>query len=563
MPGPQRKPSPIEPIMLWGFCFSTQAKQNFNTPWGAAWLTNQYTDERHEMWEHIAHNDLAKKREIKYGNNVAVLFGALVECKAFWGHDGFWHAIARGFNTNSTILRCTVEILTDARRIQRGKPAKEISDTARAADRWIAFLDSDAARLKHRGDGPESALIRIADAYFKKQERAWVNAAWVPINPKGDTTHNRAPSPPRIKHEPGMGDIHGLHVRSASVRKRSPSAAPLESRIKKRRMSFVSGAGDPLPPTGPRRYSRDHDYTAHKPDPDYHQQGPGDWDRSRDRNAESRDILPLSSRQDRDLRLDPPPLHVNGAREPAPVPRDDKTQKELQARISNLEKELAQAKMKLKSTTPTTTGSSNQLAAQMNSVTDAVSTMMDSMHDIVDGLTRLQDEVSVVSSKQTTVTNLSPDNSIDKLSKLVLDPLAAITDTLASIQSEVAELKKAQSSLSPAQAPPPDLTELKSILKQQSDQIAALNQSMACIQRQSPKLPPPTAQTLQQAITNAERDLWHHYSAVSDFYNKLDINKASRATTERTAEFLAVLQHSVESAKAMKGGGGSGASPHP
>ncbi|KAK3995291.1 hypothetical protein QBC44DRAFT_234614 [Cladorrhinum sp. PSN332] len=553
MPGPPRKTSPIEPIMLWGFCFSTQAKQNFNTPWGAAWLTNQYTDERHEMWEHIGRDDLAKKREIKYGNNIAVLFGALLECKAFWGQEGFWHATARGFNTNSTILRCTVEILTDARRIQRGKPAKEISDTARAADRWIGFLDSDEARLKHRGEPSDNSLNRITDAYFKKQEKAWVNAAWVPINPKSDHSHhNRAPSPTRIKSEPGPSDIHALQARSASMRKRSPSPAPFDSRSSKiRRMSFISGSGEALPPTGPRGHHRDHDYPVHKPDPDYHRRESRDWERNWDRGHEDHAI----------------------------AHRDDHLHKELQARIVNLEEELVQARTKLTApdtasttlkaesttaaaatitTTTTTNSSSNQLGTQMNSVTEAVSTMMESMHDIVDGLTRLQEEVSVISTKLVTIqqpdnASASENNSIDKFSKLVLDPLSTISSTLQTLQSEIASLKKQSST-----APSSDVTELKSLLKQQSDQIAALVRLQQQQQQKASPTPKPVPQTIQQAIHNAERDLWHHYSAVSDFYHKLDINKTSRATTERTAEFLAVLQHSVESAKAMSGRGTPG-----
>ena len=566
--------------MLWGFCFSTQAKQNFNTAWGAAWLTNQYTDERHDMWRSIDRDDISKMREIKYGNNIAVLFGALLECRSFWGQDGFWQGIARGFNTNATILRCTVEILTDARKIQRGKPSKEISDTARAADRWIGFLDSNSARLARpsRADARGSDLAFAADAYFRSQEKRWVNAAWVPIHLKGDGHHQIVRAPTPIKSEPGSAnDASGPHLRS--IRKRSPSPAvqTFDSRSPKlRRISHVSGlSGESLPPTGPRA-QREYEYAAHKPEPDSHQRAvearkrdaEAEWARQEGREMErerererdkGRHPFHINAQHGQDPKQ--PPKHVNGEA----IPKSHEEHKQLD-RVSILEKELAETKAKLFEATAA--NSSNQISSQADAVTNAVATMMESMHDIVDGLSSLQDEVSSLQTwKKDQPAQAATDTA--KLETLLVQPLSAISESIKSLQSQVSELKENRVKQEP-RTPPPlfNGAEIKALIQQQSSQITALSRDMANVQQRlsqqhqqqqasNSRHGTPAPQSLQQAILNAERDLSRHYSTVSDFYHRLDISKSSRATTERTAEFLAILQHSVDSARMMSG------SPHP
>lgn len=566
--------------MLWGFCFSTQAKQNFNISWGAAWLTGQYTDEHHDMWRNIDRDDISKRREIKYGNNIAVLFGALLECRSFWGQDGFWQGIARGFNTNATILRCTVETLTDARKIQRGKPSKEISDTARAADRWISFLDSNSARLARpsRVDARGTDLASVADAYFRSQAKRWVNAAWVPVHHKGDGHSQIARAPTPIKSQPSSAnDAPGPHLRSIRKRSPSPGAQAFDSRSPKlRRISRVSSlSGEALPPTGPRAH-RDYEYAAHKPDPDSHQRGmeerkqEGEEERGREEERE----MERERERERDKGRHPfhvnaqygqdpkqPPKHVNG--EAIPKPHDDHKQLD---RIAILEKELAETKAKL--IEATATNGSNQISSRMDAVTNAVTTMMESMHDIVDGLTNLQDEVSGLQTwKKDQPAQAATDTS--KLETLLVQPLSTISESIKSLQSQVTELKGNQVKQEPRTPPPPfDGAEIKALIQQQSNQITAVSRDMAHMQQRlnqqqqqqqasNSRHGTPAPQSLQQAILNAERDLSRHYSTVSDFYHRLDMSKSSRATTERTAEFLAILQHSVESAKAMSG------SPHP
>lgn len=223
----------IEPILLWGFCFATQQQQHFNQSWACAWLTSWYTDEHHPLWDSV--DDASKRREIRYGNNIAVLFRTLLACKRFWGQDSLWAAVARGFNTSPTIVRVTADILTNARRAQRSKPAREVSETARAADDWIDFLDSVGPYQRVLSD-PE--VYKVADAFLKSQEKKLVNAARVPLGPANPryslhlntralTEEKKSPSPrlpptPSAKPEPpGDASEKNPLLLRATARKRS------------------------------------------------------------------------------------------------------------------------------------------------------------------------------------------------------------------------------------------------------------------------------------------------------------------------------------------------------
>ena len=229
--------------MLWGFCFTTQGEQRFNQSWACAFHTSWYTDESHPMWDVL--DDPGKRREIRYGNNICVLFRALLHCRRFYGQDTLWQAVARGFNTSSTIARVTAEILTEARRVQRDKPSKDVSDTARAADDWIEFLDSWDP---HTRPLPTSELYSAADAFFKDQGKRLLNAARVPINgrssfsvgrqpPRGASDEAnlspRLPTSPSVKYE-NHRELADRHWPAHHSRKRSPSP-PRDDRSPKSR----------------------------------------------------------------------------------------------------------------------------------------------------------------------------------------------------------------------------------------------------------------------------------------------------------------------------------------
>jgi hypothetical protein len=184
----------IDPIYLWGFCFETQQRQRFNNTWACAFHTSWYTNEDHPLWDDI--DDASKKREIRYGNNICVLFRVLLHCKTFYNHSSLWSAIGKGFNTSPTVVRQTAEILTEARRLQRDKPSKDVSETARAADDWIEFLDNRGLQPT-RFPAEPAIVYKAAEEFFRSQEKKLLNAAHVPVSQSYRPSSNPNPYPPR------------------------------------------------------------------------------------------------------------------------------------------------------------------------------------------------------------------------------------------------------------------------------------------------------------------------------------------------------------------------------
>ncbi|KAG7294020.1 hypothetical protein NEMBOFW57_004081 [Staphylotrichum longicolle] len=432
------------------------------------------------MWDVL--DDPSKRREIRYGNNIYVLFRALLHCRRYYGQESLWQAVARGFNTSGTIVRVTAGILTEARRAQRGKPSKDVSDTARAADDWIEFLDSWDP---HTRPLPTTELYSTADAFFKDQGKRLINAA-----------RAIAPATPQ-------------EARNTSTARPQPS--PLSSSSSRKE-----------PPTGPRQIAVD----------------------------------------------DPSAL---------------------QARIASLEKELAATKGKLAgppTPTSTTTHPPSQLREDigglkkdMATVTNVVGTMMESMHAIVDSLNSLQDEVAAFSTEPKNPPT-QPEHAAPDLST-VLSPLETLTATVNTLRTEVSQLR-AQPPTTPAIGPTnngvttTDTTALQTLLHAQTARIdklshqltqlqttqtqilrrsnspstAAAGAAAGGLQQQPQQQQQPQPQTLRQAMAAAERDLRHHLAAVQHLYHRPGGAEVSRAVTEKTADFLAVLEMGVRAAQA-------------
>ncbi|KAK4197408.1 hypothetical protein QBC40DRAFT_351058 [Triangularia verruculosa] len=176
----------IPPILLDGFSPDIQIQQAFDTSWGAAWLTKAYTNVDHELFRNL---DSIVFRSIRYGNNVAVLFGALMECAEFYDLPSFWQVISQGFSANGDAVKAIVTVLSDARRAVRHKyTTSGSSQTARFADEWIEFLDHRQQNTSPFKFEPkkEADLRGVAAAYFQKQQKQWLNAAWVPRPDRAD-----------------------------------------------------------------------------------------------------------------------------------------------------------------------------------------------------------------------------------------------------------------------------------------------------------------------------------------------------------------------------------------
>ncbi|KAK4148971.1 hypothetical protein C8A00DRAFT_19283 [Chaetomidium leptoderma] len=527
-----------DPIMLYGFCWDTQKRQVFNQSWACAWHSSWYTDEHHPLWDSVDAPNL--RREIRYGNNIYVLFRALLHCRSFYGQSALWAAISRGFNTSPTIARVTAEILTDARRAHRGRPARDVSDTARAADDWIDFLDS---RESHPRMLSDAEVYKAADEFFKTQEKQHVNAARVPINGR--------PQLPSSTRQPPRGPTGDAGT--------SPRFPPSSWPIKRESPGGLSSTRkrSASPPAG--------DRAANAP-------------ATREAPNMPAQLAPQPSA----------PLK----REEAPNTSNQAATDEiaaLKARTARLEKELAEAKNKLSSAqanaipsnglpakpTPTTAPPSQLredmggLKKDMASATNAIGTMMESMHDIVDSLNSLQDETSGLCTQQKDLTsNLAQQQPQTQTLDTILPHLQTLTTTVNRLLTEVSDLKKATHQQPPS--PPPQQQQqqeaadrpLETLLHAQNTRIDKLFREIAGMRMgmtSSPGQPQPPQQqqqqqqpqTLRQAIAAAERDLKYHLGTVQELYHR---GGASQAVTERTADLLAMLSEGLRAAQAGQGG---------
>lgn len=533
---PPSKGPMVEPILLWGFCFTTQQRQRFNQQWACAWLTSWYTDERHlDTIE-----DHSKRREIRYGNNIAVLFHALLHLKRFYGQDGLWPAIGRGFNTSQTVARATAEILTEARRAQRGKPAKDVSDTARAADDWIDFLDSQRI---HPRTQPDPELFKAAAAFFDSQEKKWLNAARVPTNSRTPLHINTA-----FRPHPGADE-------TKSSPRLPPTPIKLESPthpIDRHRPPLPAHKRSASP------LSSDRSPKSRRPNHDVNGQSRIGFDPQR-QHGQAKEPSSDSRLASIATQLAPPP---NQPKAPAskddaprpPRPRINEEASALRARIADLERKLSAAQERQGAATAKPVGQArddiDELKKNMDSATNAIGTMMESMHDIVDGLTSLQESVSVLSKQQSEIATAHP--PAEKLDAL-LHPIQAVADSVRLLREEVSELKKQEAGRHAA-LPSPTIqhsAEIKNLLQEQNSRIDILVRDMANVQaHMSSSLPRQAPQNLRQALAAVEREIKAHLDVVQGFYHKLDGSHGpSRMVTERTADLLATLQQSVHIAQ--------------
>ncbi|KAK3305624.1 uncharacterized protein B0T15DRAFT_396313 [Chaetomium strumarium] len=507
------------------------------------------------MWDSV--DDANKRREIRYGNNIYVLFRALLHCKEFYNQESLWSAIARGFNTNAIIARNTAEILTEARRAQRARPAKDVWKPS-------PTVLSDPA------------VHKLADAFFKTQEKKLVNAARVPPSPflrqpaYVSTTHlalkdpgeptspsSRLPQSPSIKveNQRERGD------RSRPVRKRSASPPPADRNAKSMRFDHDVRA---QPRVGSEKGSDR--IEPHRIQPT----------RSPPRPSDSRPAQPgkLSVQH-----LSPPSASRGKVGAPSASSQPSMDERfSLKARIAGLEKELSEIKSKPSATLPTAAPAAapqthldedvvEGLKKDVATVTNAVGTMMESLHDIVDSLNSLQDEVSGLATQQNELTTtVSQGQSVKLNIEDLLRPIQTLSDTVNVLRGEISDLKE-QTTAATTIAPSPaasvnhlqTTTNLERLFHEQNARIDTLTRQVAGMQAQMASMPRQQQatgqpQTLRQAMAAAEQDLRHHLNAVQRFYHSLDGTRggASRAITERTADFLALLTDGLEVAKAWE-----------
>lgn len=249
-PGPPGR----APILLPGFDRSEQLQLNFSsTPFGAAWLTKVYTIDEKTEWfrDHLfarfedRRTQELKLREVRYGNNVTLLFRVCFWCSEFYGTPRFWPAISRGFSASPEMVESMVDTLVRARRVYRRAHSTERSASlfhsgaTKAADLWIAFLDREMDRYRREAPPGGDAVFHKASKYFddakvkfRQSDSALMLSGWAHANKR-----RRSPSPnpieryPSGKRRPDSRDFDRRHD-SPPAPDGPPLLSPLTTELK-------------------------------------------------------------------------------------------------------------------------------------------------------------------------------------------------------------------------------------------------------------------------------------------------------------------------------------------
>ncbi|KAL1843979.1 hypothetical protein VTJ49DRAFT_6383 [Mycothermus thermophilus] len=605
-------PPPVQPILLFGFCFETQQRLRFNNSWACAFHTSWYTNEDDPFWNGV--DDANKRKEIRYGNNICVLFRVLLHCKAFYNHASLWSAIGKGFNTSPTIVKQTAEILTDARRLQRNKPSKEVSDTARAADEWIDFLDNRGLEPTRFSVDP-SSVYKIAEAFFKSQDKKLLNASHVPVGYRSSFNPNLMPLPSRSGEE---ADEVAIKPQSPAItedlksnpfpRKRSASP-PVHPSTKARRVSQDTrqqqGTGaipennkaiDQLPPIKTTKSPPGVNNTLPPRPPPLTTQSTDPVKNDSTASIQTRQPLPPSG-PFQATGTTPlagsaaPPLKIKGSAVSlapaqtvssqfvsqssvsAQTERGSSVSTTDTAPASSVLKEQVDSKeqplagpnkppqtsaVTVPATPATPTFKSRlhddviELKGNMRTATNAVTTMMESMHDIVDGMNSIQEEVACLADQQkllaTAITESTEQQkqlaaamseSTAKLTTAIADNgeinlspmlklIEVLTNSVNSLKEEVAELKKG-----PQQQPPAleALTNSVNSLKEEMAELKKAQQPQPAPVPQPTSIPPSIESHLQ--AQNAKMDkLFREMAAMRQEQQRLAAVNASTATPQ-------------------------------
>ncbi|KAK0611781.1 hypothetical protein B0T14DRAFT_571647 [Immersiella caudata] len=513
-----------KPILLFGFDFPTQKNLRFDHVWQAAFLTPRFTNEHHEDLRTL--NSPDKRREVKYGNNVAVLFRAMLHLGEIGGQlqGGFWGAIARGFNTNVKALMETARILIEARKKQREKPFKDLSQTASAADRWIEFVNNrDRNGTRDLTPREQSDIVYN---FLKKLEGTQINASGVPLNP-----HIRAPT--------GFGSGRrysspGYHDEDMSPRgppgltiKTEPDMSPIDRHIPTEPRSARKRSASPMSaaysPTVKRPHHDAGNLTSPRDKPPAGLELP--------RTLGSHVVVPPHTSEVSVRRTN----SSDNISEPSRQLLEEGGGAMLKDRAEELKSKLAKRDGQIETLTAikeVKTGVTD-VKDDIESMRAIMEVMMESMHTVADNLNAIKDA-------QQDGPKISPDGLLS-----LLQPIQSLSESFNHLSQEVAGLKN---------QPPPviaqpnnlnELRELRELVLEQNSRIGKLSSDVKQVQHKIGS--DPTPQSLRQALAAAEHDMRHHLHTVQAFYHSS--TTTSRATKEKTADLIIHLEQGLKSAQ--------------
>ncbi|KAK3346615.1 hypothetical protein B0T25DRAFT_552431 [Lasiosphaeria hispida] len=516
-----------QPIYLFGFDFGKQERLKFNHSWSAAFLTPKFTNEEAELLQISCYkHDGLKKREVKYGNNVTVLFEVLSHIRDFYHpeQEWFWQALCqpKGFNTNIQLMQDMVNILTEARRVFRRKGSRDKYNTALAADRWIDFLDNrkvpaveDATAAHHE------ALYK-----FRKLERTMVNSANIPldISVRGLNHFNTwrpgsDPSPtnkslrglPPLKTETADRAWDGVPREPRSARKRSPSPFSSDQSPRLKKSHHGSGPQPQLPIT-----QQQSPQQPKLPTPTH---------TIRRQSIPNTPIIALQLQRKNSDEISDPSRQLL-----------EEDHAMLRSRVStpNTKTQLVET-----SGQPNSAAAIDGLASDVRGVREEVKSMESILGNVVESMHHVADHLHDLNTKQD-ITAL-------------LQPIQALDGNVAALRGEVSDLKIQAQQQQKQQAAELN-SDLQRLFMEQNIHINKLAGEVSRMQGQlGSSGSKPTPQNLRQAMAAAEQDLMKHRDAIQTFYHEMS-GTSSRAVTEDTADFLLTLEQGLMFAQRGKQG---------
>ncbi|KAG8156314.1 hypothetical protein KVR01_013849 [Diaporthe batatas] len=222
-----------QPIYLPGFDRATQLGMDFKSiQFGTAWLRKTYTNDRAKSIREAGlptdDHQIRERplQEVRYGNNISLLFKACCAFRDFHASGDLWKAVGRVYGVSSEVVRSVVDIFVMAREIYLfNDPPDDPTSGLRSSatywvDQWIEFING---RLP-RKPPPTNDVFAGVDELFKAQEYKNGDLARV-LTAEPDAAPPPAPPP-----------------RPRALMKRSPSPCPLESSpmAKKRAISTTT-----------------------------------------------------------------------------------------------------------------------------------------------------------------------------------------------------------------------------------------------------------------------------------------------------------------------------------
>ncbi|KAJ0116958.1 hypothetical protein J7T55_003372 [Diaporthe amygdali] len=235
MPHPKR-----QPIILPGFDRQTQLTLEFATiKFGAIWLRRIYTNEADPSIQlGLAAEGLSAEeynsrehrlQEVRYGNNITVLFKACFSSRIFHGSHCFWTAISRGFGARPEVVKAVADLFIEARAIYlRNNPAAyKHAPLVTEATYWV---DKWTSPLRERTDpmpGSDNDVFKAVDDFFKKEKAANGDLACILSKrtaieaPRGPRKRSSSPNVLQFQDE----SYFGLKIRGQALRenRNSPS----------------------------------------------------------------------------------------------------------------------------------------------------------------------------------------------------------------------------------------------------------------------------------------------------------------------------------------------------